>query len=919
MKDGQLAESREEIEIVPAGGAIAQKGQHSVTFAANLNTSGAISLQTPDGKLFRSHILGLAYTDGGNGNSVMIALIKDSIGQLVAPNQIIYPDAFTGFKAHARYTYTKAGLEQDIILEENPPAPADYGLNPATTRLEVYTEMLEAPAGIKETSILTRTPDPERQTMVEPDLTDDFLNFGAMHVGRGNAFPLNNPEENAAPTGKKYEIREGRQFLIERVDYSAIKGQLDLLPKTAALKQSKEELMAKVNYGNSKAVARVFPPAPPPVKADSKAKVTKVAQLARQEHGLVLDYSLLSSSSNFVFSGDSTYFVAGTVNLTGTTVLEGGVVIKSTNSNSSATRIALKGPLDCQTSAYRPAIFTGKDDNTVGETISGSTGNPTTNYYGTYLDLAGNANLIDLHDVRLRYAYYGINLDSSSDLTLSHGQIGGSYAALVNAGHARIRNVLIHDGTYAIGGTGTTNGNQGEHITFHRLNYLRSSGTTLLTNCLIISVTNNVFYTGANVLTNLDDTGFFQAVGSGIHYLANNSTNRNAGTTNINPDLLVQLRQKSTFPPLLLTNNFTLNTTLSPQAQRDTDMPDLGYHYDPLDFTFGNLQLTNATLTVTPGTALGIYGASGNPGLLLLDGGNLICEGTASDPCRVVRYNLVQEQATTNWAATSVGISIKSPPYETSPNPTARFRFTDFAMPAAGAEHFNGSFGTMPVVTFRDSQFHGGNFYTEYPGVAITNCLFERVQSSFYGVSATYRNNTFYYGLVSVDGLFGSHDFSDNVFENTTITQTATNTVTANYNGYVTNANRLSPTGAHDVVLTTTNVGFQKGWFGRFYLPTNSAFTNAGSRTADLAGLYHFTTATNNVKETNSVVDLGSHGVALNGSNQPVDTDADGWEDWYEDINNSGTVNSGETDWNSATDLGLRVQITNPRSNSNLP
>src|SRR2546428_8724171 len=109
----------------------------------------------------------------------------------------------------------------------------------------------------------------------------------------------------------------------------------------------------------------------------------------------------------------------------------------------------------------------------------------------------------------------------------------------------------------------------------------------------------------------------------------------------------------------------------------------------------------------------------------------------------------------------------------------------------------------MHEVIFRDGQFHGGNFYTEYPGVAITNCLFERVQSTFYCVSAAYRNNTFYYGLVSVDGSFGSHDFSDNVFENTTITQNATNTVTANYNGYVTNANRLSPNGANNVVLTT--------------------------------------------------------------------------------------------------------------------
>jgi len=30
-------------------------------------------------------------------------------------------------------------------------------------------------------------------------------------------------------------------------------------------------------------------------------------------------------------------------------------------------------------------------------------------------------------------------------------------------------------------------------------------------------------------------------------------------------------------------------------------------------------------------------------------------------------------------------------------------------------------------------------------------------------------------------------------------------------------------------------------------------------------------------------------------------------------------VNTGETDWQSANDLGLKVWITEPKSNSNLP
>jgi hypothetical protein len=52
-------EAGTEIQITPTG-AIAAHGQHQVTFAANINTAGAIDLTMPDGKHLRSHILGLS-------------------------------------------------------------------------------------------------------------------------------------------------------------------------------------------------------------------------------------------------------------------------------------------------------------------------------------------------------------------------------------------------------------------------------------------------------------------------------------------------------------------------------------------------------------------------------------------------------------------------------------------------------------------------------------------------------------------------------------------------------------------------------------------------------------------------------------------------------------------------------------------
>ena len=86
-----------------------------------------------------------------------------------------------------------------------------------------------------------------------------------------------------------------------------------------------------------------------------------------------------------------------------------------------------------------------------------------------------------------------------------------------------------------------------------------------------------------------------------------------------------------------------------------------------------------------------------------------------------------------------------------------------------------------------------------------------------------------------------------------------------------------------------------------------------------MLGLYHFTTTTNKWKETNSIVDIGFHYIALDANGLPVDTDGDGWPDYWEDANGNGALDSGETKPNDAADRGLRVFITRPRTGSTIP
>src|SRR5207248_5785778 len=231
-------------------GAVARQGQHTVFFAPNINTAGAIDLTSPEGKHIRSHVMGIGYFDSATGEMAVVGEIKDSIGQLVAANQIVYPDAFTGIKADIRYTYTVAGFEQEIILQEAPASPLLYGqngLNPATTKLEIYTEFLDPPQPGLEQRILEQADPQVRNQMVEPDFLDFFITFGPMSIGNGTGFTLpQNPDApDDIPVGKLWQKRDQRDFLIERVTYSSIEPKLQALQGAALVDPKKNAGMAK--------------------------------------------------------------------------------------------------------------------------------------------------------------------------------------------------------------------------------------------------------------------------------------------------------------------------------------------------------------------------------------------------------------------------------------------------------------------------------------------------------------------------------------------------------------------------------------------------------------------------------------------------------------------------------------------------
>ncbi len=219
---GQWAESRE--SIVPyAQGAIAQRGQHQIIFANNINSSGAIDEQTPDGKRLVSNIIGLIYYDPATGQSVQIAQIQDSEGQLVADNQVLYTNAFDGVKADVLLTYRRDGMEQDVVLRAQLPAPETFGLNSRTVELEVVTEFLNPP----EASVWDTGTDTEG---LEPDQS---VSWGATSLGHGKAFSLDG-RDTAATVTKQYVNLGGHYYLLEKVRFQEIQKALSSLPEQAS-------------------------------------------------------------------------------------------------------------------------------------------------------------------------------------------------------------------------------------------------------------------------------------------------------------------------------------------------------------------------------------------------------------------------------------------------------------------------------------------------------------------------------------------------------------------------------------------------------------------------------------------------------------------------------------------------------------
>jgi hypothetical protein len=129
-----------------------------------------------------------------------------------------------------------------------------------------------------------------RGAVVDPYLSDETLKFGVTQIGPGRAFDLNDDGfESSAPVGKNWLRIDGRDFLIEKVDYSDIEASLARLPQAAAVNQPGKAAMQAALRRGSREVLLADVRKAARRQPGGNGEAVQVAAVPK-EPGFVLDY-----------------------------------------------------------------------------------------------------------------------------------------------------------------------------------------------------------------------------------------------------------------------------------------------------------------------------------------------------------------------------------------------------------------------------------------------------------------------------------------------------------------------------------------------------------------------------------------------------------------------------------------------------
>ncbi|HAB16764.1 MAG TPA: hypothetical protein DCE44_09975, partial [Verrucomicrobiales bacterium] len=890
LVDGEWRETVAAFEPV-LGGWIARQGPHHVALAEDLEVAGAVEVVSAEGVRLRSTPVQLVLQDRASGETVLLGELQSAKGEQVENGTVLYRNAFSGFPADVRVVYAADRVECDVILRARLPRPELLGLDPANTDFLVLTELFETvPTASQEQELPVAREDASR---TRPNLQ---LEFGSLLMERGSAFRYEDrperPPESVPVTKRRWQA-DGRDFLEESAAFEDLQPLLEELPEAG---------YSPYLWERTRDTARGNPPARPsaagrrPDWSESAADRREVASRDRlgSAHlgpltapGVVVDWSVVTAVPDQLFKGDSTYYVTNSVTLTGTVTFEGGTVIKY--SPGGAAGLILGGNptndvVNWEASTYRPIIFTGRDDNSVGDVITGSTGALQGTYAGTALFLNGAAKTVPavLANLAVRHAQVGVsavNYYPTKPLTVRHVQFLNCNGALKFQLGSSVADSYFVENALVVGGTTVFKDLYFAHVvgsyltvdgtsSFRQSQYNPDNSSVTLASSVLVNMATTPtcnspdFDCSSTFHMYIAPTMMFESAGQGAHYIPANSPLWNLagfGGVPSYPDW----QNFTGLKPEILSGSSSATQVYGPRpppsgpTSQDRLLP--GYRYPKLDFIVSNLSVSG-TLTFTNGIAVGL---AGNTAITLNSTASFKGTGLPGRLNRLVRLSAVQELPTLYGASGTSFSAI----YAQSSGANVDLRFTEFGFLAGSTSSRNViTFASWPLYTFslRDCQVHNAVLSPcagtlDVATVNLINNLFVRSsitcsrysnQSGISQVTVTMRNNLHRLGVVNlVDVASGFSaplwSLKDSLFDASTFTATGPSATAAqiSHNGYVGSTPPVS-SGSNKTGLTAD---YAPGAYGPYPAgagssPSLSSLREVGSVLATVRGLYHFTT-----------------------------------------------------------------------------